>query len=113
MTDSEPPAPETRREPWMGVELRHLAALAAIAQTGTFRDAADELGYVQSAVSQQIAYLERVVGSRLIERSPGPGRISLTSAGHVLVRHADGIVARLRAARADVEALDAGRTRTV
>jgi DNA-binding transcriptional LysR family regulator len=92
------------RERWLGVELRHLAALVAVAEAGTFRRAADELGYVQSAVSQQIAFLERTVGVRLIERSPGPGPVTLTDAGRVLLRHACEIVARLHGAQADLDA---------
>jgi DNA-binding transcriptional LysR family regulator len=93
---------------WLGVELRHLAALQAVAEEGTFGRAAARLGYTQSAVSQQIATLERLVGERLVERPGGPRPVSLTEAGQVLLRHADGIVARLRAAQADLSALQAG-----
>ena len=93
---------------WLGVELRHLTALRAIAETGSFGRAAKRLGYTQSAVSQQVATLERAVGERLIERPGGPRPVSLTEAGRVLLRHAEAIVARLDAARADIEALAAG-----
>jgi molybdate transport repressor ModE-like protein len=86
---------------WLGVELRHLAALAAIAGEGSFRGAADELGYVQSSVSEQLATLEQVVGVRLVERAPGTGPLALTPAGEMLVRHADDILARVAAARAE------------
>jgi molybdate transport repressor ModE-like protein len=107
----EPVVPERMpsvRDLWLGVEVRHLAALDAIAREGSFCGAADRLGYVQSAVSNQISYLERVVGVRLVHRSRGPGRVTLTEAGEVLLRHADGILGRLKAARADVQALAAG-----
>ena len=93
---------------WLGVELRHLAALQAVAEEGSFGRAAIRLGYTQSAVSQQIATLERLVGERLVERPGGPRPISLTEAGSVLLRHAEGIVARLRAAQADLAALAEG-----
>jgi DNA-binding transcriptional LysR family regulator len=93
---------------WLGVEIRHLAALQAVAEEGSFGRAAIRLGYTQSAVSQQIATLERLVGERLVERPGGPRPISLTEAGTVLLRHAEGIVARLRAAQADLAALADG-----
>jgi DNA-binding transcriptional LysR family regulator len=93
---------------WLGVELRHLAALQAVAEEGSFGRAATRLGYTQSAVSQQIATLERLVGERLVERPGGPRPVSLTEAGTVLLRHAEGIVARLRAAQADMQALQEG-----
>ena len=96
--------------PWLGVELRHLAALQAIAEEGTFGRAARRLGYTQSAVSQQIATLERIVGERLLERPGGPRPVSLTEAGELLLRHAEAIVARLDAAQADFAALAAGES---
>lgn len=99
---------------WLGIELRHLAALKAVAEEGSFRGAAGRLGYTQSAISQQIATLERLVGAKLIERPGGPRAVSLTEAGRLVLRHADAITARLKAAEADVAALvdgGAGRLR--
>jgi DNA-binding transcriptional LysR family regulator len=93
---------------WLGLDLRHLIALKAIADEGSFGKAAESLGYTQSAISQQIATLERIVGLRLIERPGGPRPISLTEAGRILLRHAEAIQARLLAAKADMNALEAG-----
>src|SRR5438874_5939243 len=93
---------------WLGVEVRHLAALQALAAERSFGRAARRLGYTQSAVSQQTATLERIVGERLVERPGGPRPISLTEAGELLLRHAESIVARLKAAQADLHALRSG-----
>src|SRR3954447_18572581 len=96
-----------------GIEVRHLLALRAVAETRSFSRAAERLGYAQSAVSQQIATLEKLVGLRLVERPRGPRPVSLTEAGRVLSHHADHILARLGAARADLDALAAGAAGTV
>ena len=100
----------TQADTWLGVEFRHLAALEAVASEGTFGRAAERLGYTQSAVSQQIATLERIVGERLLDRPGGPRAVSLTEAGRLLLRHAEAITARLEAARADMASLHAGDT---
>ena len=98
---------------WLGVELRHFLALEAVAREGSFGKAAIALGYTQSAVSQQIAALERIVGQRLIERPGGPKPVSLTEAGRMLLTHADAIAARVAAAQADLTALGEGQAGTL
>lgn len=95
---------------WLGVEARHLAVFEAVARERSFGRAARQLGYTQSAVSGQIASLERLVGERLLERHRGSAHVELTSAGQVLLSHASAITARLQAARADIEALAAEDT---
>jgi DNA-binding transcriptional LysR family regulator len=94
---------------WLGVELRHFLALEAVAREGSFGKAATALGYTQSAVSQQIAALERIVGHRLVDRPGGPKPVSLTDAGRLLLTHADAIAARVAAAQADLTALAEGQ----
>jgi len=89
---------------WHGIEFRHLAALEAIAAEGSFSAAALRLGYSQSAVSGQIATLERLVGARLVARIRGSRSVTLTREGERLVEHARAINARLNAAREDVAA---------
>jgi DNA-binding transcriptional LysR family regulator len=98
---------------WPGLDLRHLAALEAVARTCSFAKAAAELGYSQPAISQQIAGLERIVGTRLFERGSGPKPVKLTAAGELLLRHVEVVQARLAAAQADLEALVAGESGTL
>lgn len=93
---------------WSDLELRHLVALHTIAEAGSFWAAADLLDCSASALSQQIANLERLVGHRLIERSRGRRQVTLTEPGRLLLRHADAITARLRAAHADLLAFSDG-----
>ena len=64
---------ETIKKPdrLMGVEFRHLAALEAVIDSGSFVVAGRRLGYSQSAISQQVAMLERAAGMQLLERPGG------------------------------------------
>jgi DNA-binding transcriptional LysR family regulator len=95
---------------WPGVELRHFAALRAVAAERSFHGAARRLGYTQSAVSQQIAALERAVGARLVERPGGPNPVALTEAGELLLEHAQAVAARVATAQADFAAYLGGLT---
>jgi DNA-binding transcriptional LysR family regulator len=93
---------------WPGIELRHLEALAVVADEGSFRRAARKLGYTQSAISQQIAALERAVGHAVLHR-PSRGRpLALTEVGARLRRLHDTVEQAISAARADVAAAAAG-----
>src|SRR5918998_2491912 len=85
------------------LDVRRMRVLREVAARGSFSAAADALAYTQSAVSQQIAALEREAGTRLVERSARGVR--LTDAGRVVVDHAEAIIARLADAEAALEAL--------
>ena len=94
---------------WSGVDQRHVAALRAIAAEGSFRAAADQLGYVQSAVSDQIAHLERCVGMELVRRRNGSAAGLLTEPGERLLRHFELISTQFAAAEAEMAGLKEGR----
>jgi DNA-binding transcriptional LysR family regulator len=98
---------------WAALEVRHLAALVAVAEEGTFGAAAGRLGYTQAAVSQQIATLERIAGVTLLDRAPGRRPDGLTAAGRALHRHALAVLARVRSAQADLAALEGERAGTL
>jgi DNA-binding transcriptional LysR family regulator len=86
--------------------------LREVAALGSFSAAAESLAFTQPAVSRQIATLEAEAGARLVDRTARGVR--LTSAGELLVEHADVILGRLAAAESQLEALaevDAGRLR--
>ncbi len=100
-------------DPLAGVELRHLIALRAVASAGSFGGAADQLGYTQSAVSQQIAALEKAVGEKVIDRGNGRGRVTPTPAGEILLRHTGTLMGTLDAAREDLAALRGGAVTTL
>src|SRR5919112_2625019 len=85
------------------LDVRRMRVLREVAAGVSFSAAAEALSFTQSAVSQQIAALEREAGATLVERSARGVR--LTEAGEAVVRHADAILARLTEAEAELEAI--------
>src|SRR5450631_139933 len=91
------------------MELRHLQALTAISDHGTFSAAAEHLNTVQSNISAHVARLERELGAPLVDRADG----SLTEEGTVVVARARRILSELDALVADVAACKDEVTGTV
>jgi DNA-binding transcriptional LysR family regulator len=85
------------------LDVRRMKVLREVATQGSFSAAAEALSFTQSAVSQQVAALEREAGAKLVER--GARGIRLTSAGQALVTHADAILARLDDAEQELAAI--------
>ncbi|MCG5217342.1 LysR family transcriptional regulator [Streptosporangium sp. KLBMP 9127] len=81
-----------------------LRTFVTVVHRGSFSAAAEDLGYTQSAVSQQIAVLEADLGLALLHRRP----VTPTPAGERLLEHAGPLLLRHRAARADVLRAAAG-----
>jgi DNA-binding transcriptional LysR family regulator len=94
------------------LDVRRMRVLREVIWRGSFSAAAEALHLSQSAVSQQIAVLEREVGMPLLERtSEGP---KLTPAGEALMDHGDAVIARLEEAErelAQIAGLEGGRLR--
>jgi molybdate transport repressor ModE-like protein len=95
------------------LRLRHLLVLQAISEEGSFWAAAERLGCSQAALSQQLSTLERILDTRLVERSRGKRKVETTEAGRLLLRHAKVIVARLQAVHADFTAFAEGKAGTL
>ncbi|WP_409329098.1 LysR family transcriptional regulator [Trujillonella humicola] len=93
------------------LDLRRLRLLLELRERGTLAAVAAALAYTPSAVSQQLAVLEREAGVRLLERA-GRG-VRLTDAGRLLARHADVLLSAADAARADLASLTGGVRGTV
>ena len=92
------------------LELRHLFALDAVAAEGTFARAGERLGYTQSAVSQQIAALERAVGEKVFDRPGGPRSVELTPFGAELLRGGRDLLARVDSLADDLDRFREGYT---
>src|ERR671936_2194626 len=85
------------------LDLKRLRVLAEVARRGSFSGAAEALYLSQSAVSQQVATLEKEVGMPLLERTRrGP---KLNDAGRMLVGHAEAALARLEEAEHELKAI--------
>jgi len=85
------------------LDAKRLRVLREVARQGSFSAAAESLSYTQSAVSQQIAALEKETGATLVNRNARG--IRMTDAGEALVRHADAILTRMCDAEAELEAI--------
>lgn len=107
-SQSAPTAAPLSLGPFGGIELRHLAALDAVAEEGTFGKAAERLGYTQSAVSQQIGTLEKVLGGAVFDRPGGPRPVRITPLGKVVLAHARDLLARAAASADAIERFRAG-----
>jgi DNA-binding transcriptional LysR family regulator len=94
--------------PFSNVELRHLAALDAVAEEGTFGRAAERLGYTQSAVSQQISGLEKAIGGAVFDRPGGPRPVRLTPLGKLVLAHAREILAKAALTAQAIERFQSG-----
>ena len=103
----------------VGIKLRHLATFVAVARREGFARAAAELHVSQPAVSKTIRELEALLGQGLVERGPGPFR--LTGFGRTFLRHAatatgalqEGVEAARRAGKAEVATVTVGALPTV
>ena len=98
---------------WLGVEVRHLVALEMVLSERSFAGAARKLGYTQSAVSVQIALLERIAGTQLVVRPGGRRLVSATAAGERLRGHARRLIDQIQAAESDLTALAIGEAGVV
>jgi DNA-binding transcriptional LysR family regulator len=90
------------------LDLRRLRLLRELALLGTIAAVAEALSFTPSAVSQQLSALEREAGVPLLERTGR--RVTLTPAGHALVRHAEALLERLESAEAELAQARRGLT---
>jgi len=81
----------------MNMELRHLRCLVAIVDTGSFTDAAAELGLSQAAVSRTLLALEKILGVRLLHRTsrsvtPTTAGVQVLARARHLLAEADALI---------------------
>ena len=90
------------------LDVRRMRVLREVAAHGTIAAAAAALDLTPSAVSQQVAALERETGVALVDR--GPSSMVLTEAGRALVQHTETVLAQLAEAEAELSAIDGLRS---
>jgi DNA-binding transcriptional LysR family regulator len=93
-----------------GIGLRELRAVLAVAELGSFRRAAAELGYTQSALSHQVSALETALGWPLFHRPGGRAQVRLTPAGEAVCRRARRALSEVEAVAADAEQAERGQS---
>ncbi|MEV4097367.1 LysR family transcriptional regulator [Streptosporangium saharense] len=93
------------------LDVRRLRLLRELSYRGTIAAVAEALTFTPSAVSQQLAALEREAGVALLERTGR--RVALTPAGAALVRHAEAVLERLEQAAAELATARTGLAGTI
>jgi DNA-binding transcriptional LysR family regulator len=93
------------------LDVRRMRVLREVALRGSIAAAAEALSFTPSAVSQQLAQLERESGVPLLHR--GPRSVRLTDAGRALVAHTEAILARLASAEAELRTLTSKSAGTI
>lgn len=91
------------------LSLRHLLALLAVHEEGSYRRAAEATGYSQAAITQQVAALEKAIGAAVFDRHPGPRPVTLTAVGREVLAAAQDLLARADLLDARVAAVRDGR----
>lgn len=108
----EPPEKrQLERSRWLGLQVRSLLALVAVAEEGSFVGAAKRLGYSRSTISHQIATLETALGATLVERGSGSRSVSVTPAGSVVVTHGRAVLRLLASAETQLGQLERAERR--
>ena len=104
----EPDAPHRlERSRWLGLQVRALLALVAVAEEGSFVQAARRLGYSRSTISHQISHLEAAIGESLLVRGSGSRSVVVTPAGKIVVAHGRAVLKLL--ANADAQLAELAR----
>ena len=103
--DDQPERRTLERSRWLGLQVRSLLALVAVAEEGSFVRAARRLGYSRSTISHQIAQLESAIGVSLVVRGSGSRSVTVTPEGSVVVAHGRAVLRLLENAETQLAEL--------